>query len=74
MSTSDRSNPTQMNGQPLPVRHGYPIRIIVPGVSGVSQFFLTFLSIWLPNNPRLSVYPAALIMYADSNELLVPLC
>ncbi len=23
-----------MNGKPLPVNHGYPVRIIVPGVSG----------------------------------------
>ena len=74
MSTTDGFNPTQMNRQPLPVRHGYPIRIVVPGVSGVSQSFLTFLSIWLPNNSRSSVYPAALTMYADFNELLVPLC
>ena len=23
-----------MNGKPLPVNHGYPVRIVVPGVSG----------------------------------------
>ena len=23
-----------MNGEPLPVKHGYPVRIVVPGVSG----------------------------------------
>lgn len=23
-----------MNGKPLPVKHGYPVRIVVPGVSG----------------------------------------
>lgn len=28
------SHKTQMNGAPLPVKHGYPVRIIVPGVSG----------------------------------------
>jgi DMSO/TMAO reductase YedYZ molybdopterin-dependent catalytic subunit len=26
-----------MNGQPLPVRHGYPLRVIVPGWYGVSS-------------------------------------
>ena len=53
MSTSGGSDPTQMNGQPLPVRHGYPVRMLVPGVSGVSQKFLTFLSIWLLDNSKL---------------------
>lgn len=44
---SGGSNPTQMNGQPLPVRHGFPIRILVPGVSGVSHYFLAFIVISL---------------------------
>ena len=47
---SSGANPTQMNGQPLPVRHGYPVRIVVPGVSGVSHILLAFISKWLPNN------------------------
>ena len=50
MSMSGGSNPTQMNGQPLPARHGYPVRIVVPGVSGVSHNFLDFISKWLPNS------------------------
>ena len=36
-----------MNGQPLPVKHGFPIRIVVPGVSGVSLMFLAFILMYL---------------------------
>ena len=27
----------EMNGEPLPRDHGFPIRVVVPGVVGVSQ-------------------------------------
>lgn len=34
LSVKSNANDVQMNGKPLPARHGYPVRVIVPGVLG----------------------------------------
>ena len=43
-----------MNGEPLPIRHGFPVRVIVPGVSGCrSVKWLDQISVQLEESTNL---------------------
>jgi DMSO/TMAO reductase YedYZ molybdopterin-dependent catalytic subunit len=46
----------EMNGVPLPPRHGFPMRMIVPGVYGErSAKWITRLEFLAPDDPRLKI-------------------
>lgn len=46
----------EMNGEPLPQRHGFPVRVIVPGVYGErSAKWVTRLEFLAASDPRLTI-------------------
>ena len=46
----------EMNGEPLPPRHGFPVRLIVPGVYGErSPKWVTRLELLAADDPRLKI-------------------